>query len=219
MIFAYWLEDSGISLEYEKCVNPKNDKSIDFYALINRLSYYVELVRVENSDEVTHCIEEQKMSNESSQSLIFRSDHENKYFRTASQLIRLQEKILEKIDKFGEPSEQVISIIVVDCTNINLGMLDHEDIRIVTYGKACKRAFQEYWGEFRLKGLFESSYTARNAESLRKKIAVIIFIPELKIEIEVLKKSYFVVNPAFNVAFELQSLPAFSDMEEVKPKQ
>jgi hypothetical protein len=217
MVFAYWLEDSGVPLEDEKHVNPESDKSVDFATSLDGLSYHIELVRVEHSDKVMHHIDTQAASNElfPTYLLLLSSDHKNEYFRTAAQLIRLQEKILEKVGKFAEPSLHTLSVIVVDCTNIHAGMLDAEDIRIAAYGKARNPVWQEYWSGSRLMGLFEPNYRARNAEELRRKVAAIVFISELKPG--VLDKSYFAVNPAFHAAEQLHRLPGFLRLKNVLP--
>ncbi|UCG55003.1 MAG: hypothetical protein JSV32_01955, partial [Dehalococcoidia bacterium] len=145
--------------------------------------------------------------------LLLSSDHSNPYFRTAAQVIRLQEKILEKVEKFGQPSNEVLSIIVVDCTNIHSGMLDEEDVRIVAFGLAKNPVWQEFWNGIRLKGLFEADFTARNSEELREKISVIIFLSELKPG--ALKNSYFVVNPAIDVARQTKQVPLFQHLKYV----
>ena len=215
MVFAYWLEDSGIIPKYEKNVNPKNNKSVDFAFLFHGASYHLELVRVEHSDAVMDHIQAQQGVDSifHSYGLLISSDHSNPYFRTAAQLIRLQEKILEKVDKFGLPSNKVLSIIIVDCTNIHSGMIDDEDVRIVAFGSAMNLDLQEFWNGKRLKGLFEVDFTARNSGELRKKISAIIFISKLKPGAP--KNSYFVVNPAFEVAKQIKDVPLFQHLKYV----
>ncbi len=215
MVFAYWLEDSGIIPEYEKNVNPENNKSVDFAFLFHGVSYNLELVRVEHSDAVMEHIQAQQAADSifHSYELLISSDHNNPYFRTAAQLIRLQEKILEKVDKFGLPSNKVLSIIIVDCTNIHSGRIDDDDVRIIAFGLAMNPVWQEFWNGKRLKGLFEADFTARNSKELRKKISAIIFLSELKPG--ALKNSYFVVNPAFVVAKQIKEVPLFKHLKYV----
>ncbi|MDQ3777076.1 MAG: hypothetical protein M3461_23350 [Pseudomonadota bacterium] len=90
-----------------------------------------------------------------------KSDHHNPYFRTAAQLIRLQEKILAKVTKFPLPKPDVIASVVVDCSNIQAGSIDDEDVRMAAFGRPRDPVWQEYWGKNRLLGLFEPAYKAR----------------------------------------------------------
>jgi hypothetical protein len=94
-----------------------------------------------------------------------------------------------------------------------MGMLDDEDVRMVAYGKAYNLIWQEYWNNFPIKGLFEPSFTPRNAQLLRQKVSAIIFIPELKFDI--LEQAYLAINPVLNLEFDFQSIPAFSGLIKV----
>ncbi|MBI5042153.1 MAG: hypothetical protein HZB57_13410 [Gammaproteobacteria bacterium] len=216
MVFAYWLEDAGITPSYEQRVNTENDKTVDFVASMEGWNYQMELVRIEHSDEIMKDLEAQKAGDDFLPiiGLLLSSDHENEYFQTAAQLIRLQEKALEKVDKFGEPSENTLALIVVDCSNIHSGMLDSDDVRMTAYGKPKQREFQEYFRGLRLKGLFEEDYKVRQAESLRRKICAVVFVTELKPE--ALQESFVAINPARDVAAMIKKLPIFGDIENVQ---
>ena len=217
MVFAYWLEDAGITSGYEQRVNAENDKTVDFVATVHGLNYEMELVRIEHSDELMKNLETQKAAEDflPIYGLLLSSDHENEYFQTAAQLIRLQEKILEKVDKFGEPSDNTLALIVVDCSNIHLGMLDDDDVRMTAYGKPRQREFQEYFRGLRVKGLFEEDFKPRQADSLRRKISAVVFVTELKPG--ALEESLVAVNPARDVAAMIKQLPIFGDIENVQP--
>lgn len=91
MVFAYWLEDAGVTPSYEQRVNADNDKTVDFVATVNGLSYQMELVRVEHSEEIMKDLEAQNAADDFLQiyGLLLSSDHKNEYFQTAAQLIRL----------------------------------------------------------------------------------------------------------------------------------
>ena len=41
MVFAYWLEEAGISPRYEQNVNVENDKTVDFVTTLNGLDYHI----------------------------------------------------------------------------------------------------------------------------------------------------------------------------------
>lgn len=214
MVFAYWLEEAGISPRYEQRVNVENYKTVDFVTTMNGLNYQMELVRIEHSEEIMKDLEEERASNPI-YGLLLSSDHSNEFYQTAAQLIRLQEKVLEKVDKFGEPSNNTLALIVVDCSNIHSGMLDDEDVRIMAYGRAMQQLYQEYFRGQRLKGLFEEDYMARQAESLRRKISAVVLIRALKPE--VLEESFVAVNPARDVVEMIKQLPVFGDIRNVRP--
>ena len=217
MVFAYWLEDAGITPSYEQRVNAENDKTVDFVATVKGWNYEMELVRVEHSEEIMKDLEVQKAADDflPIYDLLLSSDHKNKYFQTAAQLIRLQEKVLEKVDKFGEPSENTLALIVVDCSNIHSGMLDDDDVRMTAYGKPRQREYQEYFRGLRLKGLFEEDFKVRQAEPLRRKISAVVFVKELKPG--ALDESFVAVNLARDVAAMIKQLPIFGDIENVQP--
>jgi hypothetical protein len=217
MVFAYWLGDAGITPRYEQSVNAENDKTVDFVATVKGWTYQMELVRVEHSDEIMKDLEAQKAADDflPIYGLLLSSDHKNEYFQTAAQLIRLQEKVLEKVDKFGKPTENTLALICVDCSNIHSGMLDDDDVRMTAYGKPRQREYQEYFSSLRLKGLFEEDFKARQAEPLRRKVSAVVFITELKPG--ALGESFLAVNTARDVAAVIKQLPIFGDLENVQP--
>lgn len=216
MVFAYWLEEAGITPVYEYLANPNNEKTVDFFVTYGGINFQMELVRVEDSDEVTKHVEVQKSSDEfSSYGLLLNSDDKNPYFKPAAQTIRLQEKILEKVEKFGVPSKNTVSLVIVDCTNIHIGRLDDEDVRTTAYGKAKCAVFQEYWNGSQIMGLFQSEYTARNAEMLRQRVSGIVFIGELKPG--AMNDAFLAVNPSYDAAEQICKLPIFSCLTNVEP--
>lgn len=217
MAFAYWLEEGGIKPSYEQRVNTENERTVDFVVNAEGWAYHMELVRIEHSEEITKHIEAQKAAEDflPIYSLLLSSDKENEYFQTAAQLIRLQEKVLEKVDKFSTSSEETIALIVVDCSNINSGMLDDEDVRMTAYGKSRQPEYQEFFKGLQLNGLFEENYERRNAELLRSRVSGIVFIANL--EPGALEGSFVAVNPAYDVAEMIMRLPIFVDLENVQP--
>jgi len=212
MVFAYWLEDTGTHLAYEIPKNPENDSSIDFVATAGGHEYLMELVRIENSEEVAAHVEEQ-MRAYGIYALLLKGDHHNQYFRTAAQLIRVQEKILEKVAKFPRPDGGRVACVVVDCSNIHAGGIDDEDIRMTVFGRARNPNWQEYWGKQRLLGLFEAEFGARGIELLRERVNVIIFVN--KLAPGALSTSFFAVNPFMAGGEVLRRIPAFGKLQQV----
>lgn len=217
MVFAYWLEDAGITPAYEQSVNTENEKTVDFVATVEGVTYQMELVRIEHSDEIMQDLEAQMATDEVAPiyGLLLSSDHDNEYFQTAAQLIRLQEKVLEKVEKFGEPSDNTLALVVVDCSNIHAGMLDDDDVRITAYGKPRQPEFQEYFRGIRINGFFEEHFAARHADALRRKVAAVIFVTELKPG--ALDEILVAVNPAYEVADIIVRLPIFRNITNVEP--
>lgn len=200
--FAYWFENEGYVLEYETNANPENKTSVDFRLKDNNYIFLFELLRVENSDEIGRHIKQQQEENKlfKSYELLLSSDQNNPYFKTAAQIIRLQEKLLEKVNKFTAPHENQFNIIVADCSNIHIGMIDSEDVRIALFGKSCNPIWQEFWDGNRLLGIFEKEYNRRNSDEFKQKIGAVIIVP--KLEPGALRKAMVVVNPYFESDYE-----------------
>ena len=212
MVFAYWLEEAGTTLAYEVPKNPENDSSIDFVAEADGHEYLLELVRIENSAEVAALLQKQ-VRVDGMHALLLKGDHHNPFFRTAAQLIRVQEKILEKVAKFPRPDGGRVACVVVDCSNIHAGSIDDEDIRMTLFGGARNPHWQEYWGERRLLGLFEPEFRARGIEFLRERVNAIIFVNRLAPG--ALSTSLFAVNPSMAGCEGLRRIPAFGRLQQV----
>jgi hypothetical protein len=210
--FAYWLERDGYPLRYEVPVNPKNQTSVDFELTRGERRLLFELTRVERSDEIQAHIDAQTHNDAPLQvyDVLLSSDHQDPYFKTAAQAIRLQEKILEKISKFPDPTANTTSFIVVDCSTTHEGMLDGADVEIVMYGRCHNPLFQEYWNGNRLVGMYEPTYSRRNSDEFKKKIDGILFLPELKPA--GLKEAFVTLNPTCGSE---RRQKAFSDIKHV----
>lgn len=182
LAFACWMESNGYEVEYEVNANTDNDSSIDYALDLNEHRCLFELFRVENSDEVRAYIEAQQEQDPlfESYQLILNSDHKNPHFTTAAQIIRMQEKILEKVRKFPTPENTMLSIIVCDCSTVHQGLLDDEDVRITMFGVSQNIIWQEYWGDERLKGMYETDYNFRGSDEFRVRVDAVIFLPKLE---------------------------------------
>ena len=210
--FAYWLERDGYPLRYEVRANRKNETSVDFELTRGERRLLFELTRVERNDGIQAHIDAQTHDDGPFQGydVLLSSDHQDPHFKTAAQAIRLQEKILEKVPKFPDPTGNTTSWIVVDCSTIHEGMLDGADVEIVMYGKCHNPLFQEYWNGKRLVGMYEPKYSRRNSVEFKKKIDGILFVPELKPG--GLKEAFVTLNPTCDSERRQQ---AFSDIKHV----
>lgn len=177
MYFADEFTSYGHYLEYEENINQSNDKTIDFtYQARENVKFLFELVRPEMSEKL-HSEYKQKLYR---QGVTLSSNASNEWQRPEVQTIQLQEKIVDKVEKFPEPEDKFFSVIVVDCTNFHTGMFDDEDARMFMHGKTKKPHFQEYWNGEKSMGLLDSKHPAKNAPDFRRKVTAVIFIPELQ---------------------------------------
>jgi hypothetical protein len=204
-LFAFTLEKHGISLDYEVNVNPDNSTTVDFvFQKKTGKKLCFELASPERSTELKK--ENEPHPTEVAGLITFntllRSNHENPYLRPEAQTIRAQEKLLEKVCKFPPPSNNVFSIIVMDCTSFHEGHFDDEDARMVMFGKTNADWFQEYWDGERLKGLLEQILQKRESEEFRRKISAVIFVRERRIGF--LYQSYLVINSLRSKRHRLQ---------------
>lgn len=189
VLFAYWCEKRGLSLNYEVNVNPDNDKTVDFNFITNNdVTVNLELVR----PDLNKGIKEQ-LTGDVLQGYILTSDHKNPDFRTCAQHIKLQWSLLEKVEKFPEYSENTINIIVVDCSNIHAGMFDNHDLGMTMYGYPGNPVWQEYWDGKKLIGMWEQGYNQRGSKIFCDRISVVIFVPKQKIEL--LEEALTGLNP------------------------
>ncbi|HUJ16934.1 MAG TPA: hypothetical protein VL197_02990 [Nitrospirota bacterium] len=103
LLFANTLETNGVELNYEVNIRPSTKTSVDFVHDNNdgtRLCF--ELVSPEMSDQLKQGSAPVKTEIEgvSKWSVLLESGHKNPHLRPEAQTIRMQEKILEKVEKF-----------------------------------------------------------------------------------------------------------------------
>jgi hypothetical protein len=194
-LFAYLLESNGIPLKYEARVNPDNDRDVDFlHQRESNSKFCFELLRPEMKEKLKQ--EYQETDEEGLFGVELTQDHEKNHLRPEVQTIFLQEKLLEKVDKFPEPKADLYSTIVVDCSNIHFGHIDDEDCRMVMYGKTRSWVWQEHWLDnqkrSRIKGLLEPALEKRGAEEFRRKITGVICVRQLSREL--LQNAYVALN-------------------------
>lgn len=195
ILFANVLVSSGIQLDYEVNISPHNDSTIDFVheeEIGDRLCF--ELLSPEMSDELKRKCAPRKTDIEgiSEYSVLLEGGYYNKYLRPEAQSIRMQEKLLEKVNKFPDPTNDIFSIIVVDCSSFHFGHFDGEDCRMVMFGRTKNFLLQEYWDDIQIKGLLDDCNYSRGAKEFRERITSVIFIPEKSINL--LDRAFIVLN-------------------------
>ena len=195
-LFANCLESSGIPLDYEVNVNANNNSSVDFcFQKREYGKFCFELLRPEMKDELKK--EFETIDDQGFYGISLSRDHEKEYLRPEAQTIYLQEKLLEKVDKFPALQEtDCYSTIVVDCSNIHFGHFDEEDCRMVMFGRTANPINQEEWlhhgKKHNILGLLEHGLKKRNAKAFREKVTSVIFIPEISLTL--LKDAYVTLN-------------------------
>jgi hypothetical protein len=176
-LFADAFETCKLQLAYEFNANPSDDKSIDFlYRMPSGGKVFFELVSPEMSDELQNEYN-QKIYREG---LTLSSEHTNQYLRPEAQTLRVQEKILEKVEKFPDPDDGQFSVIVVNCSKFHFEQFDDEDSRVVMYGKPRNPILTERWQGKRIMGLLEQAHEKKNSLDFRQKITAVVFIQKLQ---------------------------------------
>ena len=177
LLFANEFELNNISLLYEDNINPANNNTIDFvYQAGENAKILFELVRPEMS-EVLQSEWEQNLYTDG---VLLSSDNDDEKLRPEAQTIRLQEKLLEKVEKFPEPNDEYFSVIVMDCSNFHYGHFDDEDARISMYGVPKKPILLEQWNGKRILGMLEKEFTKKNVITFQRKISAVVFIQKLR---------------------------------------
>lgn len=195
-LFAYTLESNGMQLAYEVNIS-SNNSTVDFvYTEASNNTICFELLSPEMSDELKRecTLKETDINGYKihKYEILLEGSHWNAYFRPQAQTIRIQEKLLEKVDKFPSPSDNIFSVIVIDCTNFHFGHFDGEDCSMVIYGRTREPLLQEFWGCEPIKGLLDNTYNRRGAKEFRERVSSVIFIPEKSFEL--FNKAFIVLN-------------------------
>jgi hypothetical protein len=189
VLFAYWCESNGLSLNYEVGVNPATDKTVDFNFITNNgVTFNLELVRPDLNKGIR-----KHLTGDVLQGYLLKSDHPNEDFRTCAQQIKLQWALLEKVEKFPEIYEKTINIIVADCSNVHAGMFDRYDLTMAMYGHSAMPSFQEFWKGKKLIGMWEKGYNQRYSQEFCERISAVIFVPKQRLNL--LEEALMALNP------------------------
>jgi hypothetical protein len=194
LLFANALEKSGVLLNYEVAVR-SGAKTVDFVNDDGDGAHLCfELTSPEMGNELKREYASSKTESEgiSTYSVQLSSNHDNEYLRPEALTLRMQEKLLDKVDKFPDPTDSVFSVIVVDCSAFHFGCFDGEDCRMVVFGKTSEPAFQEDWRGSQIRGILDPADDRRGAPEFRERITAVVFVPEKKVEL--LDQAFLVLN-------------------------
>jgi hypothetical protein len=226
LLFANTLETNGVELSYEVSIRPNTNTSVDFvHDDKDETRLCFELVSPEMSNRLK--LESTPIKTEiegvPTWSVLLESGHENAHLRPHAQTIRMQEKLLEKVVKFPEPTEGIFSIIVVDCSAFHFAHFDAEDCRMVLFGRTQNPNFQEYWNGRPIIGILNPDNNSRGAKEFRERITAVVFIPEK--DIQLLDNAFLLLNVSRSEShlrafwLKLKGIPALEKLRYVPPPQ
>jgi len=109
-------------------------------------------------------------------------------------VIRFQEKVSEKVNKFVHLNQNTFNIIVVDCHNLHSGAFDDEDLRNALYGASKEPAYQDYFQGKKIFGLLKKNNIHRGAQSFREKISALLCIKKIKLDLLAQGNVYLACN-------------------------
>lgn len=184
-LFANSFVKNGIDLDYEKILPESGNSTPDFlYKSENGKKCCFELIRPEMSEELKiECEPEPtEVDGVYTWEALLDGRPPQQHLRPEAFTIRMQEKLLEKVEQLPTSSNEIFSFVVVDCFNFHFGHMDDEDFRMVMWGKTITPEFQEYWEGNRIQGLLEKDYDRRNANIFRERITGVIFVPDIKLD-------------------------------------
>jgi hypothetical protein len=195
LLFANVLETNGLELSYEVGIRPGTNATVDFVHEDNdgtRLAFELVSPEMSNQLKAESAPIETGTKGVSTWSVLLEGSHHNPHLRPQAQTIRMQEKLLEKVDKFPEPAEGIFSTIVVDCSAFHFGHFDGEDSRMVFFGRTQNPYFQEYWSDKPIMGILNPDNNRRGAKEFRERITAVVFIPEK--DVNLFDKAFLLMN-------------------------
>lgn len=133
--FAFQFERMGKSLAYEVSQRADNETTIDFHrALPSERNLFIEMRLVQQRQWVAGDIAQQ-LQKSGAYEVTFDGGQDQ------SETVRLQQLILSKAQakdgrliKFARDSAKSCNVIAVEVSELHLGMIDHADCVLVTYG-------------------------------------------------------------------------------------
>ncbi len=222
LLFANTLETNGLGLRYEVNMRLGTNATVDFvYEDNDGTLLCFELLSPEMSKQLK--LESAPVETEtegvSTWSVLLEGGHENPHLRPQAQTIRMQEKLLEKVDKFPEPMDGTFSTIVVDCSAFHFGHFDGEDCGMVLFGRTQNPYFQEYWNGRPIMGILNPDDNRRGAREFRERITAVVFISEK--DIQLLDGAFLLLNVSRSKShleafwLKLKGIPIFGKLKYV----
>ncbi len=181
--FAAELYHLGLSADYEHKAGMKNS-TVDF-RIKDDSSWLIELVSINISDAVKRATKDEGLLS----TTLLRSDAEDKRQSVEGEIIKLQEKVGEKVYsndkpiKFPPISDNVFSLILVDMRGYLDGggdVFDYDEIAQGKSGLASKNRWVNCWNGKPIEGIFENDNPLRAAKNIQERIHFLGFVEDEK---------------------------------------
>lgn len=134
VMFAYDFESKQQSLSYEINQLSSENSSIDFYYRIDNIKIYFELRLIQQRNWITSSIETQLSANKSSKTLLNGDDETDETIRIQNLILSKCQKSDGKPTKFHTPENDTLNFIVINISELHLGMIDKFDCLLTMYG-------------------------------------------------------------------------------------
>lgn len=180
--FAYQFEVAGLPLEYEVKQDKNDNSSIDFLRRMNSgVSIYFEARLLQQDLATTVSIQTQLQ-----QSKFYQAAMNGQMEHDA--IVRLQSTILSKVQKadgtqtkFFRVAADSLNIVVIDASDLILGMLDIADCMLATHGdpsvrKECRRNIFGLFQEPDLAYPAQIPAIAEHFERIRNTLSGVLFL-------------------------------------------
>lgn len=173
----------NISYEFKTGVG---SSSVDFCIRTSKHSLLVELVTMESSEAVRSATKPKVIDKIVFTETVLSSKNEDSRESTAGELIKVQEKIGEKVfknhiaTKFKTPSDNNLHLIIVDMRGFEIGVFDQADCNQLMYGPESvkPKGLIQFWNTQPVRGLLEKNCKPEYTVHVRDKIHCIGFVSE-----------------------------------------
>ncbi len=191
--FAYELFRSGIEPKYEYATGV-GDSQVDFAISVGNALWLIELVATDETKAVQAATYEEKLLDENGKPmgtigkfLGLRSNAEDQRKTTAGEMLKLQEKLYEKVErnghphKFPEPKPDTRHAIIIDARAFGGGQGPCQDeIMQITYGpeQVKDQWFVQFFKDEPVIGIFDQRNKRSGAVLLQERIHMIGYVVE-----------------------------------------
>lgn len=190
LMIAGELVELGITEAVYEWTRNEVPGSVDFHFEYCGREWLLEAVHVSDSAVVLDATYEQEVSpGITIGELSLSSSNEDRRLSDAGEMLRIQEKILEKVYdrrrkraiKFPPIRDHRVHVLVVDVRRFLLGHLDEYDAGQIGFGPRAAGAFAQYWSadgkERPVFGLFQEEHPSPGAKILQERVHFVLLSP------------------------------------------
>lgn len=178
--FAAELNACGCEAHYEYDAGV-GGKTIDFCVQGGQQQILVELVSIGESDAVNEATDVLPLATAKPSSVnVLQLSTDSGESSEEGEYVLVQQKILEKVEKFAKPVDRTIQIILVDIRGFcGVGNADAIDLQHIVYGASgLQEVYVRRWKGKPIQGLFELNNPLRKVRLLHERIHFIGFANE-----------------------------------------